>query len=386
MSSSGRRFVFTLHHWTDTDWEYLPRLCDANTDIEYMKVAKETGSEGDTPHLQGCVQFVRDFKQRESKVSKILMGPNKDITRPDPKNPGKHLKHHYHVRLMRGSTQKAADYCGSIAKEEGCEIFEYGHLKVVKRGERSDIHDVQEAIKKMAQEGTPFVEVEETFPKFFSEKPEWVRRLYNRYRKIRQNFFEEHEMFKWQRELVEYLNDYPPDPRKIIFIVDEEGNGGKSEILRNIEFLFPKKAVFGLAPQDVVSMSSLYPDDGADIVIMDCPRQQQYNDLAYKFLEQVKNGSLVQTKYQCQQKEFRIPHVVVLMNRRPKTGTSILFEDRYIIKEIELEPDEKERLHSQQTAALPPYLAESVTRTREILAECEEVKEAKRARYSFNEQ
>jgi hypothetical protein len=86
---SGGRFTFTLHNWTQTDWEYLLTLSESNDNVEYLKVAQETGSEGESPHLQGCVVFGRSFKQRPSKVSKILMGPNKDITLPPPNN-----KHH----------------------------------------------------------------------------------------------------------------------------------------------------------------------------------------------------------------------------------------------------------------------------------------------------
>ena len=74
---SGRKFVFTLHNWTETDWNHLPHLCESRSDLIYLKVAQENGKEGDTPHLQGCVVFERNFKQRESKVSKILMGPKK---------------------------------------------------------------------------------------------------------------------------------------------------------------------------------------------------------------------------------------------------------------------------------------------------------------------
>jgi hypothetical protein len=90
-NSSSTKHVFTLHHWTETDWEYLPRLCESNKHILYLKAAQENGKEGDTPHIQGCVIFDNKYKQRESKVSKILMGPNKNTTLPDPKNPGKYI-------------------------------------------------------------------------------------------------------------------------------------------------------------------------------------------------------------------------------------------------------------------------------------------------------
>jgi hypothetical protein len=76
-----------------------------NIAIIYLKVAQENGKEGDTRHLQGCVVFDSKYKQWETKVSKILMGPNKNTALPDPTNPGKCLPHHYHVKTMRGTYQ-----------------------------------------------------------------------------------------------------------------------------------------------------------------------------------------------------------------------------------------------------------------------------------------
>jgi hypothetical protein len=369
---SGRRFMFTLHNWTQTDWEYLQTLSESN-DVEYLKVAQETGSEGESPHLQGCVVFCISFKQRPSKVSKILMGPNKDITLPPPND-----KHHYHVDIMRGTLLQASEYCGNIAKEPGCPVFEYGNLPVTNQGDRSDFHTAQKTIIEKAQAGCKLLEISELLPRFWAQNEQWVRGIYSRYHKFRVNFFENNKIFKWQKDLVTYLNDNPPDPRKIIFIVDNEGNSGKSEIVRNVEFLFPDKKVFSVPPQDLTSMASLLPDDGVDIVILDCPRQRQY-DIAYEFLENLKDGIVVQTKYQPLAKSFNPPHVVVLMNRIPKTGKTILSVDRYVIIEVCLSPEEKAGLQQTQVATLPSYLAQSMTRTLEILESCEDGKNVKRA-------
>jgi hypothetical protein len=84
----NRRFTFTLHNWTDNDWDYICGLDKSNEHIDYLKVAKETRSANETPHLQGCVVFNSRFKkQRPSAISKILMGPNKELAHPDPDNP-----------------------------------------------------------------------------------------------------------------------------------------------------------------------------------------------------------------------------------------------------------------------------------------------------------
>jgi hypothetical protein len=368
-SPSGRRFTFTIHNWTQTDWEYLLTLSKSNDDIE-----------GESPLLQGCVVFGRSFKQRPPKVSKILMGPNKDITLPPPNN-----KHHYHVDIMRGTLLQASEYCGNIAKEPDCPVYEYGDLPVVSNpGDRSDFHTAQKTIIKKAQAGCKLVEISERLPRFWAQNEQWVRGIFSRYYKFHVNFFEKNEIFKWQKDLVTYLNDNTPGPRKILFIIDEERNAGKSEIVSNLEFLFPGKTVFSIPPQDLTSMASLIPDDGVDIVILDCPRQRQY-DIAYEFLENLKDGLVVQTKYQPIAKSFVPPHVVVLMNRNPKTGKTILSPGHYAINEVHLLQEEKARLEQAQTTTLPLYIAELMPHTCEILESCEDEKVVKHARIRDSE-
>ena len=295
------------------------------------------------------------------------MGPNKDVCLPDPKNPGKFLKHHYHCDVMHGTLDQAADYCGNLAKEENCPVFEYGDVPVSQQGKKG-YDEVQKYIKTKAQEGMDLVELSESIPKYWAERQNWVRSIYNRYRKFRKDFFSENPMFKWQTDLVTYLNNEKPDNRTILFMVDEAGNGGKSEIVRQREFLFPNKNIAVIPPADFKSMAFILPDNGADIIFIDAPRQKQFN-LDYEFLEQLKNGELLSEKYDVKLKSFETPHVVVFTNSIPKIGKTILTEDRYIIKEITLTPEERESLDSKVAEARPEYLEESYERTREIIAQ-----------------
>ena len=198
---SCRKFVFTLHDWTETDWKHLPSLCESRNDLIFPKAAQENGKEGDSPHLQGCVVFDRDFKQRESKVSKILMGPNKDTALPDPENPGKCLGHHYHVKIMHGSFAEAANYCGNINKEGKCVTFVYGELPESSQGERTDFKTAQKLIKEKAKGGCKLVGpngTSELLPRFWAQNEQWVRGLCTRYFKFGENFFEKNIPFKWQ--------------------------------------------------------------------------------------------------------------------------------------------------------------------------------------------
>lgn len=167
------------------------------------------------------------------------------------------------------------------------------------------------------------------------------------------------------------LNDNPPDPRRTVFVVDEEGDSGKSEMAKNTRCLFPNKSVFCVPPQHHESMASLAPDDGADTAISDCPRQKQC-DIPCNFLEDPKSGSTVQTKCEVTKKEFTTPHAVVLMNRNPETGKT----DRCVIVETKLEPEERTKTDSNRESSTPSHIAAHLSRTREILDSCEEERRA----------
>jgi len=57
------------------------------------------------------------------------------------------------------------------------------------------------------------------------------------------------------------------------FIVDEEGNCGKTETVLNRQFLFPNKTTFNLAPSNPDAMAFMLREDGADIMFIDVTRE-----------------------------------------------------------------------------------------------------------------
>ena len=388
----SRKFIFTLHNWTEIDWNYLPVLFESRDEIVYLKAAQETGSEGESPHLQGCILFKSTFKtQRPAAVSKILMGPNKSLARlaetpedsqahqVDKDNPGKFLKHHCHVEsiLPTSSAEEAAAYCGNPAKEANCVILELGEIAKSRQGTRTDFEDAQKIFKAMTEARKKLSEIEDALPKFWANSEKWVRRKYKQYRPLKPNFFDTNDLFEWQRELVDYGNS-PPNARKIIFIVDLEGNVGKSKLVDNARHLWPDKTVFDISPKSESTMAYLFPDDDIDIFMMDCPRQTQYN-ISYTFLEECLNGKIVNEKYECSKKEFNPPHVFVFMNRHPKFGASIMSADRYVIVEVGLTLEERASLGETQKEGLHPYVKKHLPRTEEIRQDAERTKAEKRS-------
>lgn len=384
-NNPNTKFVFTLHHWTQTDWECLPLFCERNEDVAFLKAAQETGAEEESPHLQGCVVFRSGFKkQRPSAVSKLLMGSNKDAALPDPANPGKKLKHHCHLDGMRGTLQEAAEHCGNIDKEGECPTFQFGEVPVSRQGDRTDHHEVMAITKKAAQDGAKFSDLEDLVPKCADESSTWLRKQFLKHRAVRDNFFNTHDMWEWQSEWIDCLRNDKPDPRLIIFMVDKTGNVGKSEFVRNAKFLLPNKAAFTCGPKDTTSPSNIMPHDGAEVILIDAPRNAQ-SSLPCDFLEEVKNGAVINTKCECCPKEFRTPHVPVFMNRHPRIGKSFLSADRHIIVDLELTPSEIEKRDSRLQEVRHPLLQRHVKRTREITDEAETIAEERRAKQARQE-
>jgi len=193
-STSSNKWIFTLHHWTQTDWEHLDTLCKNDDRTTCLKAAQKIGSEGESPHLQGVVIFRRDFKTAPGKASKILMGPNALITNPDaPKGEG----HHHHVTLMEGTPEEASKHCGNPEKEEGCVIFEAGELPKAdgNQGKRNELEDTLKITVDHAKSGGSYAALEDMLPGVDAKHPGWMRKHYKKHHIFRENLFDKYPMF-----------------------------------------------------------------------------------------------------------------------------------------------------------------------------------------------
>lgn len=76
--------------------------------------------------------------------------------------------------------------------------------------------------------------------------------------------------------------------------------------------------------------------DSTSVVIIDIPRDNK-NNVSYKAIEQIKNGMILNTKYETGMKIFNSPHIIIFSNYPP--DTSKLSEDRWNIVRIKTEHD-----------------------------------------------
>jgi len=116
--------------------------------------------------------------------------------------------------------------------------------------------------------------------------------------------------FKWQARFRHFFNSVPSDDRTVHYVFDATGNKGKSKFARKMcaddNWMY--------APvNDQKSCASLW--EGQKGVIFDTARSR--GEPNYEIIEELKNGVMVQTKYEVQYKAYDAPHLLIFSNVAP---------------------------------------------------------------------
>lgn len=291
MSGRAKHWQFTLNNPTDDEREIIDALGEGPT-TSYVIYGEEVGASG-TPHLQGHVSFTarRTFAQAKAAIAGRA-----------------HLEV---VRLL----QRHIDYC----KKDG-RYREFGSpptSEVSGSGERNDLADFRATVASGVF-GSP--ELREKHPTVMARYPAFARSV------VRDLFpsrdFVDLPLRAWQQHVVD-ICDAAVHPRKIYFVVDRAGNSGKTYLGRYLQN--KREAVQILRAGKVADMAFQYKIT-TKILIVDIPRSK-CEHFQYSFLEMVKDGSLMSSKYESCMKEFPTPHVFVFMNDEP--DSTQLSPDRY---------------------------------------------------------
>lgn len=295
----AKQWCFTLNNYTPAE---LTAIVDSASGFDYLCFGRELGDSG-TPHLQGFLCLPQ--KKRLAQVKQL-----DGLSRA-----------HFEKRSPRSTPAQAAEYC----KKEG-DYDEYGELPGKKQGQRTDFDEFKEWVKE--QPGRPSDrDVAEEFPS-----------LWGRYRSSCISFLDlfspapklvEGNLRGWQSELNDRLAQ-PANDRDVMFVVDENGNSGKSWFTR---YLYTTR------PDDMQMLSIGKRDDLAYaidptkcIFVFDVPRGgMEY--LQYTILEQLKNRIVFSPKYDSRNKILlKTPHVIVFSNEEPDRNK--MSRDRFKITHI----------------------------------------------------
>lgn len=297
-SHACKAWCFTLHDYTDKNEATLQLLGDPKKDpkFSYLCYGREKCPSTNRLHLQGTLIL---FKKLRLKNLKELIG--------DPR-----------IALFkrRGTAKEASDYC----KKDG-DFYEVGSFET-DQGKRTDLLAAK-----------AFIDAGCTLEEFREEHFElWVKyrvalEEYMRSRLIDPSVCQ-YPLRPWQESLRVYLSQ-TPHSRKIKFIVDFEGNTGKTWFANWYK-------------QDNEYVQVLKPEKRADtaiqikldsrVIFFNVPKNRTAM-IAYDILEDIKDGRISSPKYQSHTAPMQGPcHVVVLMNEYPDMNA--LSKDRYDIETL----------------------------------------------------
>lgn len=288
--AQSKRWCFTINNFTPRDEEKLETLAES---CKYLVYGRETGTSG-TPHLQGFVIFNSNHRLAAAKTS---------------------ISDRCHLEVARGTSKQASDYC----KKDG-NYEEHGELG--QPGKRNDWDQYKEWVVSLGRCPSKR-ELCGTYP-----------HLYARYKGAcfeiacallpPPTLAEGTPRFGWQTR-VDGVVQGEPSPRKVYFVVDDEGNSGKSWMCRYLCTQFPDTVqVMRCGKRDDLAYSV---DVTKTIFLFDIPRgEMQF--LQYSVLEMLKDQMIFSPKYESSMKVLPKPvHVIVFTNDAPDMNK--LSQDRY---------------------------------------------------------
>lgn len=287
---SARRWCFTVNNYEEVDYDLLCIVLNDSSTIRYAIMGREVSDSG-TPHLQGYIHFMKPTR---------LSGLRKLI---GPRGHYEHAKGDEDSNITYCSKDGAFEEFGSRDREQGRRTDLDDFKAVVKQGTYS--------LKTLREE---FSDICAKYPRFVSEYvrdnvPPPVLPMYG--------------LRDWQQTLYEKLRKDPCD-RKVLFVIDYEGNKGKSWFAKYYNYLHPEDSML-MRPGKHADMCYMLPPI-LRVLFLDCARKQvEY--MPYTFMEELKDGYVGSSKYESCVKKYDKIHLVILMNQDPDPHT--LSKDRY---------------------------------------------------------
>lgn len=135
----------------------------------------------------------------------------------------------------------------------------------------------------------------------------------------------------WQANILSIIKEIPDD-RTINWIVDEEGNKGKTALCKYIVKNYNALYMTGRAKDSKYLISKYFEGDEVrknDLICLFDYTRSVEGYVSYQGLEEIKNGIFMNSKYECNMCIFNCPHVIVFANFEP--DQEMLSKDRWNI-------------------------------------------------------
>ena len=140
----------------------------------------------------------------------------------------------------------------------------------------------------------------------------------------------------WQMDILKYVNE--PTKRRIIWVVGEKGNEGKTFFQDKIEEQYGRHRVCTMSltesSKDILHiMRKCVDTTTTDIFLFNIVKSVYTNDVNYKILEDIKDGKALARKFNSKMMRFKTPNVIIVFsNMYPDTRE--FSEDRWLIFKI----------------------------------------------------
>lgn len=125
------------------------------------------------------------------------------------------------------------------------------------------------------------------------------------------------QLRSWQQSLYDIVKG-PANDRHVLWICDLDGNTGKSIFTKMMGFKFDALPLCYANAKDLINLVSQFMHKRAYIfdLTRSKPTDHSVNDV-YSVIEQVKGGTIINTKYQTSIQYMNSPHVIVFANYMP---------------------------------------------------------------------
>lgn len=268
----------------------------------------ELGANG-TPHYQGYVEFAQ--RKRLAGVKKLL---------------GERA----HVEARLGTQRQAIEYCNKQETRIGGP-WTHGEAAVTTQGKRSDLEAACElaatdGIKAVReQHPTSYVKYYKGLTKVADEARE--EKILARER----DSFAKAELRPWQQSLVDKLSG-TPDPRKIHWYWEDEGNVGKTFVAK---YLMSTQDALVLDCSKKADLSYMIKDHCGAVILFNITRTigDDFMNHVYGLCESIKDDLVISTKYETKRVALGPQHVIVFSNREPEYDK--WSADRYDVHKID---------------------------------------------------
>jgi len=137
-------------------------------------------------------------------------------------------------------------------------------------------------------------------------------------------------LYPFQERILELIRT-EPDDRTIYWFWDEEGNIGKTSFMKYCVVKHNALPAIGGKFSDIMNLVFNQDMDKSNTVMFNIPRKHK-NYVDYAALESIKDGLVVNTKYETGYKAFNPPHIIVFANFPPLTEH--ISADRWVVENL----------------------------------------------------